>query len=588
MNLENELDEILRAENLRIVFQPIVTLTTTRLLGHEALMRSPSSCRPSSPADLIRAAREGNRLIELESLALRRATAEFARQKVGGRLFLNLSPRGLTSLYERRTLTREHLRGIGLVPNQIVIELTEQAPIVDYDSMRETLRYFRQLGVSFALDDVGAGYSGLRHLNELHPEYVKIDRHFVAELGHDSRKRGLVELFHGAAHRLNCTVIAEGVETLEELATLRELGIEHAQGFLLALPESQCRNGVEMKDLGGDIQRGAAPDSAGSIMRAVEPVPERMPAVETADRFDRDNSVCALPLVDDQRRPVGVITRNGLQGRLSLAYGRALSQRKAVAAFADAPLVVPLNQTLESLSRRITESPHLVGDEIFVVVDDNGQYAGIGTVIDLLRRMTDLRVEAARHSNPLSGLPGNVPIDRAVTSYIRDGVDFVLAHFDIDEFKSYNDRYGYAAGDDLLRFLADAVRWGVDSDLDFAGHVGGDDFVVVFRSDDWEARCRQILDTFARNAPAFYDQADRDRGGLLGRTRRGQEVFHPLVSLSIGAVPAPAGRFAVHHELAHVASEVKTVAKKLPGCSLQVDRRGTRREADDRVAGRAG
>lgn len=574
MGANAELATILETGGLKVVFQPIVTVATSAVLGHEALMRGPARSTLRSPAQLIAAAERAGRLFDLERVALRAAVASFTRQQVNGKLFLNLSPAAVEGLRERGEGAITYLSEYGIEPNRIVLEVTEVAPIDDYAVTRETLRYFRRLGFSFALDDVGAGYSGLRHLNELHPDFVKIDRHFIESLDRDDRKRHLVQFMQNAAHNLSCGVIAEGVETEDELRVLRELGVDHVQGYLLARPSGRCVSSLAIPQPQPRLPVPDRTDTADSILRPAAYVRSDSQAVDVARRFEEDEILTAVAVVDASDRPLGVITRTGLQGKLAKPYGRALAVRKAISEYAEPALVVPCSQALDSLSRRITESPNLRGDEVFLIVDAEGRFAGVGTLIDLLRRITDLKVEAARHSNPLSGLPGNMPVHDTVNAYLENETDFVLAHFDIDEFKSYNDRYGYAAGDDVLRFLADLIRSHVSPELDFASHIGGDDFVVVFRSPDWIERCEAMLEHFRVRAPGFYNRRDRLAGGFTGTDRQGKSVRHGLISLSIGAVPAPPGRFSVHHELAHVAGEVKGVAKQRPGCQLFIDRRG--------------
>lgn len=574
MGALDELKQLLATEAIEVAFQPIMDITGGGVLGYEALMRGPARSGLRSPLDLITVAARQGHLFELERVALRRAVAEFARQGTDGRLFLNLTPRAVARFGRGGDRTLAYLEQHGITPSRIVLEVTEIQPIGDYDVTRETLNHFRRLGFACAVDDVGAGYSGLRHLNELRPDFVKIDRHFIESMGADDRKRRLVEFIQNAAYNLGCDVIAEGVESADELRVLREIGIPYAQGYLFARPAPHCTQPVVIPDGGRIAGTPLDADCAGAVMHRIPPVRADAPAHDVAERFEASSTLQALAVVDARGAPVGLITRRRLQGRLSLAYGRALAARKAVLEFADEPVVAPTTQRLDSLSRRITETPELVGDEAFIVVDERGRYAGLGTLVDLLRRMTDLRVEAARYANPLSGMPGNVPIDHRVTEYLRNGRPFVLAHFDIDGFKSYNDRYGYAAGDDVLRFLARLIGTHIHPDDDFAGHVGGDDYVVMFRTADWAERCRQLLTRFDEQAPSFYSAADRAAGGFTGCNREGAPVRHPLISLSIGAVPAPAGRFQVHHELAHAASEVKCRAKQMAGSQLFIDRRG--------------
>ncbi len=110
-------------------------------------------------------------------------------------------------------------------------------------------------------------------------------------------------------------------------------------------------------------------------------------------------------------------------------------------------------------------------------------------------------------------------------------------------------------------------------ELDFVGHIGGDDFVVLFQSPDWEARCHRILQRFDESAPQFYNESHRAAGGYTSENRRGEQEFHPLVSLALGAVAIDPMGYHSYHEVARAAAEAKSVAKRSASSALFVDRR---------------
>ena len=111
------------------------------------------------------------------------------------------------------------------------------------------------------------------------------------------------------------------------------------------------------------------------------------------------------------------------------------------------------------------------------------------------------------------------------------------------------------------------------SDQDFIGHIGGDDFIVLFQSQDWESRCRAILGAFAEEIQEYFSIEDRERGGYLTEDRQGKKVFHPLTSLSLGVVKVEPGQYYSHHQISTAAAEAKRQSKKIHGNSLFVDRR---------------
>lgn len=179
-----------------------------------------------------------------------------------------------------------------------------------------------------------------------------------------------------------------------------------------------------------------------------------------------------------------------------------------------------------------------------------------------------------RHANPLTGLPGNVPIYEHLDEAIQRKDRVTVAYFDLDNFKPFNDVYGYARGDAVIRLVASALEEHLGPDGDFLGHVGGgDDFIVVFHSHDWQMRCEQILTTFSQRVGEHYRSEDREQGGIFALSREGEERFFPLVTLSIGAISPDMERVVSHGDIADMATRAKHNAKNIPGSSLYVERR---------------
>jgi diguanylate cyclase (GGDEF)-like protein len=170
-------------------------------------------------------------------------------------------------------------------------------------------------------------------------------------------------------------------------------------------------------------------------------------------------------------------------------------------------------------------------------------------------------------------LPGNVPIFEYLDQLIQDRQVFTVAYCDIDNFKPYNDVYGYGEGDKVIKLIAEILRSNVHPSIDFIGHVGGDDFIVVFSGDNWMERCRSILHDFEHQIPDLYSDEDILRGGILSHSREGDERFFPIMTLSIGAVIPNTTQSITHDDVANMASQAKHHAKAISGNSLFTERR---------------
>jgi diguanylate cyclase (GGDEF)-like protein len=226
------------------------------------------------------------------------------------------------------------------------------------------------------------------------------------------------------------------------------------------------------------------------------------------------------------------------------------------------PIMADMAQSIDAMSEILLGEDQRYLSDGFIITRD-GRYAGVGSGEALVRRVTELRIEAARYANPLTSLPGNIPIAEHIARLIDARQPFVAAYCDLNHFKPYNDQYGYFRGDRMIQLVAGTLLRHVEPRWDFVGHVGGDDFVVLLQSDDWERRCRDVVVEFNAACRALFDEADLARGVLEGEDRAGRYATFPLTTLTIGVVRVQPGRFASAEEVASRAAAAKRRAKQL-------------------------
>jgi len=186
------------------------------------------------------------------------------------------------------------------------------------------------------------------------------------------------------------------------------------------------------------------------------------------------------------------------------------------------------------------------------------------------------RSTTTRGLNPLTGMSGNSDILREISRRLVENERFAVLYPDIDSFKSYNDHYGFLRGDDVIKTLATIILEVLEerhSNHHFAGHVGGDDFVILTEPALAESIAEEITKRFDAAIPALYDPTDRDHGWIESEERSGNILRTPLVSVSIGVVIAEPGSYSSPAAVAARASEVKGVAKRMPGSKWVLDRR---------------
>ncbi|AIS52760.1 phosphate regulon transcriptional regulatory protein PhoB [Thermoanaerobacter kivui] len=197
---------------------------------------------------------------------------------------------------------------------------------------------------------------------------------------------------------------------------------------------------------------------------------------------------------------------------------------------------------------------------------------------ELLFKVNNLfqRIEHNRMANPLTGLRGNIDIKEEIKRRIKENKPYAILYIDLDNFKSYNDYYGFLRGDNVIKLtakiLSDAVNL-IGNERDFLGHIGGDDFVIITTPDKAEEMCKYIISRFDEEIKYLYDDEDRKRGYIETISRTGEKMMFPLVSISIAIVTNEFRDFKNDLEISAVAAELKKKLKIMDGSCYLKDRR---------------
>jgi diguanylate cyclase (GGDEF)-like protein len=577
------LELILEERRLSVLFQPIIDMKTGEFFGFEGLIRGPADSLLHSPINLFGAAEQEGLSLEVEMLVRQTVLEAFAAQALPGHLFLNVSPETLTHPSFKNGQTLEYLRAIELDPARVVIEITENQPTFDFEAMRSALLHYRAMGFKIAIDDLGEGFSSLRLWSELRPEYIKVDMHFVQGVDSDPIKLQFLKSIQSIAESCGTHVIAEGVETEAELRVIRDLGIAHGQGYFIARPSPTpplMANAVTSSILSSHkvaifaehfiTQRSQA--TAHKLLTYIEPMHPDTPNEVLFERFTHNPALRIVPVVKGGI-PVGLINRYQFIDRFAKPFQRELMGKKPCRELVNPdPLLVDKQMPIEELSHFMAEAESRHFADGFIITE-GGRYIGVASGQDLLRELTRMQLEAARYANPLTQLPGNVPINEHIERLLQAGTPFTAIYCDLDHFKPFNDIYGYRKGDEMIQLTGRLLCWACDPKLDFIGHVGGDDFILLMQSKDWKKRCESALDSFAQASSLLFREEHIAAGGYHSEGRNGTSAFHPLTSISMGALSAAPGQFLSHHEVSEAMSSAKKMAKKLHGNSLFVEQR---------------
>jgi EAL domain-containing protein (putative c-di-GMP-specific phosphodiesterase class I) len=237
LQVRERLQDIIIRERVVTAYQPILLLKDRTVLGFEALARGARGTGLETADDLFGAAEEHQLLVELDRLCRARALLSSGRIPSNARIFVNTLPATIRDPQFRGKPLIDFLARAQVSPERIVIEITEKLVIENYSLFRETMAYFTDLGMSFAVDDVGAGYSGLESIARLKPHFLKIDTSLVRDVHSSVVNREMVKAIISLGSGIGSTVIAEGIHTDEESKALQSMGVDYGQGFFLARPD---------------------------------------------------------------------------------------------------------------------------------------------------------------------------------------------------------------------------------------------------------------------------------------------------------------------------------------------------------------
>ncbi|MFG6440769.1 bifunctional diguanylate cyclase/phosphodiesterase [Roseateles sp. LKC17W] len=587
--LAQALDRLIAQRSFDIHFQPLVAIDRADIYGFEALTRAPADGPLHSPLVLFEAAARLGRLVELERLIVQSATQRFKALGLPGSLFLNVTADTLLGAREHAGRLAMQLQELGLPTSRVVIELTETRPIDDLEQLDGALQALRERGFRVALDDLGEGFASLRRWMEMRPDFVKIDRHFIDGIAQEPLKQQFVRSIVEMAATSGCEVVAEGLEQEPDLDVLRRLGVTLCQGYLFARPSATPRTSLSVpwsgrlataaqprllqNDLALPLGQGAITSAAQLARRGLTVTPDTN-CRSIVDLFHGDDQLLAIPVLDGQQRPIGVLRSLHVLKRSTERFFMDIFDRRSCAELMDPhPLVFDVATPLRAMSDAVANLDERLLIDGFIITRD-GTYFGAGRSSDLLKAVSDLQVHAARYANPLTLLPGNVPLDNHLERLIEAGETFAAVVWDIDHFKPFNDVYGYRIGDDIIRLAARVLTQAVDPQLDFVGHVGGDDFVLAMVSPDWEARLTRICQAFDAGVRSFFSAEHLAAGGYVTLNRQHQPSFHPLPTFSAGAILHVPGSFDNARALSAALAEPKRVAKGRAGNSRYfIDRR---------------
>lgn len=570
-----------RLDCLEHAFQPIVNPLSGSIFAVECLLRGHEKAGFSDIFEVFDTAHNEGLLLDIDLKLRQKAIKKFSSiqnsKKI--KLFYNFDVR-ITNMCDYTTDTSQNiLAGFGLDPGVFCFEISERYHTKS-GQIDCLFNNAKSSGCQIAIDDFGSGFANFELFYFSEPDYLKIDRFLITNIDKEVKKRKFCNHITNLAHFFGISVIAEGVETEKEFLTCRDMGVDLIQGYFIQKPvldvDKLQTKYEEVDNLFKTNKRKITEDSQliNQQMIQLSPIKSNGSMEELLDKISENTENPVVPVVDNSGIPVGIISESNLKKYLYKPFGKDLlfnkSHTPSITKFINkcptVEITVPLEQMLEIYVAN--------SDADGVIITHELKYHGFMTAQSLLNTLNDKNLAYARDMNPLTKLPGNNLINSYLNKAYKDiESSYVFIYFDFDNFKPFNDRFGFRQGDRAITIFAEIMKEHMQDNSAFIGHIGGDDFFCGASCPAGSetacynivAKIREIISIFTETAASFYDKQEQENGKYIAKDRTGLTREFPLLSVSAAVIRIPEGeRETNSDELSNILAVMKKEAKASP------------------------
>ncbi len=544
-----------RIAHIDYAFQPIVNIHSGVCYGYEALLRNYEAAGFSSIFELFDTAYHDHVLHAIDLQLREKAITKFSqlewKNKV--KLFFNLDNRVLNSADYKPGNTLNTLKFSDLSQDAVCFEISERHELDHNQELADVLNNYRAQGYKIAVDDCGAGFAGLKLLYYIRPDFIKIDRFFIKDITDDLNKRIFVSSLVNLAHILGSIVIAEGVETVKEFYSCRNIGCDLIQGYLVQRPAVDIgllQIGYDhIKLLSEEEQRKEKSGDKKLIdmqMEYIEPVLSCANVFTVFEKFKTRQNHTFFPVVNNNQEPLGIISDKSFKNYTFSRFGSQLLQNPSIGKnlnrFITKFPITDIHTPVEKILEIYTQNEHIEG----IIIVDNLKYKGFLNARSLLKVLNEKNLIIARDQNPLTKLPGNTLIHKYVSeALLETDIPYFMVYFDFDNFKPYNDTYGFRQGDRVIMLFSELLKIRAQTINGFAGHIGGDDFFMGVKGmelKEFYSHVQKLVGRFKNDVSSFYDSEAIEKGCILAKDREGEKISFPLMTVSAVILELPAPR----------------------------------------------
>lgn len=533
---------------LDIAFQPILNIHTGKIFAVEALLRNYQDVGFSSIFELFDEVYRDNLLYSFDIKLRKKALKKFIT--IEGykdiKLFYNLDNRLLEMPNFAHGNTNKLLKHYGVDKNSICFEISERHEISNISRMEEVLAHYKEEKFCIAIDDFGVGHSGYKLLYESKPDVIKIDRFFLSDIDTNVKKKIMSRSITHLAIQLGIKVIAEGVETKEELFACRDIGCHLVQGYLVQKPTVQS---AEILKVYSNIKNILVSEkrATSSSCQIETYLDKSFPLLLdtnmnlVVEYFQKNPTAQLVTIVNTQNEPMGILQENTIKEFIYSPYGRSLMLNNGTKKLKLRSLIQPcgiaeINCNMSTIIELFSNNP----DSIGIILTNNSKYYGFLSARAIISIMNEQNLIYAREQNPLTKLPGNSMIEQYLSEISATKYNYILCYFDLDNFKAFNDVYGFRNGDRAIILFADILRKNLPQEF-FKAHIGGDDFFVGVEFNKtnetkYIKKIFNILVKFRDDARELYSKEDKEKGYIVTADRNENMKKFDLLGASASLV----------------------------------------------------
>lgn len=553
MGLDKKWQKIVK--NISYLFEPIVNPQSGELFGVEAKINGAEKQGYTTYERLFDDALKDGVLFDVDIELRRKVFSSFSelqesinkssqsKNPKSIKLFYSLDARVVESVNYKPGATLHLLKELGIQPSSVYFSISERRGAISYVEVKNAINVYSLQGFKISLSRFGSGSGGVELLYHCEPNAVEIDALLTRNVKQNVKNRLFNAEIVKLAHMGGSMVIANGVESKEDFFTLKELGCDLIKGSFIQEP-CEAKNipkvAPHIKKLSEDDKRSPDSDASHILnqMQTLPPVQNTDPIKDVIEKFQKDEKAAIFPVVDSDMRPIGVVTEKNLRKYIYSQYGLQLISNQQAGKYTVHAPVADIKTSLEDILDTFANHEELEG----IIITKEFRYKGFLSAKSLINALNEKNLKIARDQNPLTKLPGNATITEFIQKATEDDENrYVIAYLDLDNFKPFNDKFGFRQGDRAILLFADTLRQETLKFKPFLGHIGGDDFFVGFCAkkegvEEFENSLKKAIREFAQNAESFYSDEDKKLGFIEAKDRFGIVRNFELLTASCATV----------------------------------------------------